>query len=144
MSNAKCPFCGVVMKTGTPFYDKYSGKYTSHAKCWGCGAQGPIAKSGSSSIVTNRAMKLASTRPYQKTLRFASLETMPVVWLEEVGKKEVVPAFPDPVHDRGMMSFQTSEQELVTVIKSDYGKRWRAWATQPTANERKGTAWTKS
>lgn len=144
MSNPKCPFCGEVMKIGTPFFDKYSGKYSAHAKCWECGAQGPIARSGSSDIATNRAIKSAQFRPIQKPLRWASLDGMQVVWLEDADKQEVIPAFPEPVYDKGVMSFLTYNQEFITAEKADFGKRWRAWASQPTSKERKGTPWTKT
>lgn len=141
MINPKCPFCDAEMKASAPFYDKYSGKYTSHAKCWECGAQGPLAKSGSSSIVTNRALRNALNRPLRKALRWQQIETYTVVWIEYVDKKEVIPVFPEPVYDKDVMCFLTAEQEFITLNKGDYGKRWRVWAKMPTEQERTATAW---
>lgn len=141
MANPKCPFCGEVMKIGAPFFDKFSGKYSVHAKCWSCGAQGPIAKSGSPDIAMNRAMKNAQSMAKQKPLRWAALDKMQVVWLEDADKKEVVPAFPEPMVDRDTMTFQMYDQDIVYSRKEDFGKRWRAWESLPTSRERKETAW---
>lgn len=141
MSNPKCPFCNGEMTVGTPFYDKHSGKYSSQAKCWKCGAQGPLAKSGSSSIVKNRALKSVLNRPLRRALQYRQLETFPVVYLEDKDKKDVLPAFPEPVHDRGVMCFLTAEQEFITAQKADYGKRWRAWPAMPTKEERSAQKW---
>lgn len=141
ISEPKCPYCGETMTAKAFFYDKYSRRYSGHAKCWSCGSQGPIAKGGTPNATINRAIKNALKRPLRKPLRWQQIEYMPVVWLEDNDKDDIIPAFPEPVKDQSVMCFLTAEQEFITAEKSDYGKRWRAWGGQPTEEERNETQW---
>lgn len=141
MSEPMCPFCGEVMTAKSSFYDKWSGKHSSHAKCWACGAQGPVVKSGTSYGATNKALKNALNRPKQRPIRFPVLDMHPVVWLEDLGKKDVLAAFPVYGKDKSVMCFLTARLERITVARADYGSRWRAWATQPTERERREMPW---
>lgn len=141
MSEPRCPFCGEMMVIKSTFYDKYSGRHSGHAKCWGCGAQGPIAKGNTTEVTTNRALKLAISRPRSKPLLWASLKSMQVVWLEDVDKKEVIPAFTQPDKDKSVMYFMTANRSYIKAGKADYGRRWRAWPSQPTGKERTAAAW---
>ena len=144
MNNAKCPYCGQTMTAAEPFFDKFdkfSGSYSTFAKCWRCGSQGPLVKSNTASGASTRAMKHALHRPQQKPLRWQELEALPIVWLEERGAQAVIPAFPCHVKDKGVMCFVTQEQEFVTSVKTDYGRSWRAWAAQPTQEERSAAKW---
>ena len=143
MNDPKCPFCGETMTASAPFYDKYGGKYTSYAKCGKCGAQGPLAKSNASIVAENRAIKNALKRPKQRPLRWAATVTMQLVYLEDVDKDDIIPAFNNTPDDKGVMHFITADLRNVCGSKSDYGKRWRAWASPPTSNERKETEWRK-
>lgn len=142
MNNPKCPYCGQTMTAAEPFFDKFSGSYSTYAKCWRCGSQGPMVKSSAAGCAQNRAMKHALHRPAQKPLRWQQLETLPIVWLEDNGERAVIPAFPCPVNDKNSIEFMTQEYELATARKTDYGKRWRAWAAQPTQEERSAAKWT--
>lgn len=144
MSDPICQFCGETMKVCTPFYDKFSGRYTAHAKCWACGAQGPMAKGYAPQAITNMAKKNVLNRPRQIPLRWVSLDKQMVVWLEDVDKRDVIPAFPEPRIDNETMTFLTYDQEFVHTTKADYSKRWRAWAVQPTSKERKEAPWAKA
>ena len=89
-------------------------------------------------------MKHALHRPQQKPLRWQQLETLPIVWLEEKDVRAVFPAFPCPVNDRSTWCFLRQKQEYAmqgAAEKTDYGKRWRAWAAQPTQEERSAAKW---
>ena len=141
MSEVLCPYCGGAMTAKAVFFDRYSGYYSSHAKCWNCGSQGPIVKSTTKQGAMNRALRHALKRPQRRPLRWEQLETLPIVCLEDTDKCDILPAFPEPVKDRGVMCFLTAEQEFVTADKADYGKRWRAWAAQPTKEERSAAEW---
>lgn len=141
MNNPKCPYCGQTMAAAEPFFDKFSGSYSTFAKCWRCGSQGPMIKSSTATGAQGRAMKHALHRPAQKPLRWQQLEELPIVWLEDNGERAVIPAFPCPGSKSGVMSFLTNEHEFVTSIKTDYGKHWRAWAAQPTQEERSAAKW---
>lgn len=143
MSDPKCPFCGETMVVKTTFFDKFSGRHTAHAKCWPCGAQGPVAKGSSADVTMNRAKKYALRRPLQRPLRWEAIETLPVVWLEDNYKSAVLPAFPEPPAgcDGSFMSFMTKGIKMIHVSKNDYGKRWRAWAALPTMEDRRSTKW---
>lgn len=141
MNNPKCPYCGQTMTAAEPFFDKFSDSYSTYAKCWRCGSQGPMVKSSTASGAANRSMKHALHRPQQKPVRWQQLETLPVVWLEEKDERAVIPVFPCPVKDQSVMCFLTQDQEFVTAEKADYGKRWRAWAAQPSQEERSTAKW---
>ena len=47
------------------------------------------------------------------------------------------------MNDKGAMHFITADLGNVCGSKSEYGKRWRAWASPPTSKERKETEWRK-
>lgn len=141
MNDPKCPYCGGAMTVKSTFFDRYSGKYSAHAKCWECGSQGPVVKSSTEQGAINRAMKHALKRPQRRPLMWSQIEAYLVVYLEDKGVSDLLPAFPEPVKDRGVMCFLTAAQEFVTADKADYGKRWRAWAAQPTKEERNAVKW---
>lgn len=143
MSDPRCPFCGAVMTARTAFYDKYSDVYNSHAKCWTCGAQGPIAKSNTSSGAANKALKNGMNRPRQRPLRWPMLEQARMVWLEDVDKEDVIPAFPEPASRKEALCFFTADKRFITAEKQDYCKRWRAWTSKPTSKEREEAKWVK-
>ena len=88
----------------------------------------------------NKANKRALNRSQRKPLRWEQLP-LPIVWLEDNGKSDVIPAFPEPVKDRGVMCFLTAKQEFITADKAEYGKRWRAWDGRPTWEERRSVKW---
>ena len=144
MDTPKCPYCGHTMTATDSFFDQYSGSYSTFAKCWRCGSQGPLVRSTTAAGAQGRAMKHALKRPEQKPLRWEQLETLPIVWLEDKDVRAVIPAFPCPVNDRSAFCFLTQKQDnamLGTAEKIDYGKRWRAWAAQPTQEERSAAKW---
>ena len=141
MSEPMCPFCGEVMTAKSAFYDKWSGKHSCHAKCWACGAQGPIVKSSTSYAAINKAMKYALLRPKQRPIRFPSLDMYPVVWLEYIGKKDTMAAFPRFPKDKSLMCFYTERHENITIARADYGSGWRAWAAKPNPRERREMPW---
>ncbi len=144
MNNPKCPYCGQTMTAAEPFFDKFSGSYSTFAKCWRCGSQGPLIKSGAESCAQNRALKHALKRPEQKPLRWQQLETLPIVWLEERGAQAVIPALTSPSSDSSIMGFVKHGVtfDYITRKKAYYGRRWRTWATQPTQEERSAAKWT--
>lgn len=129
------------MTAKSPFFDRYSGNYSAHVKCWECGSQGPIVKGRVPHAVINHAFRQALKRPLQKPLRWQQLETLPVVWLEDVDKEEIIPAFPEPASRKEALCFFTADKRFITAEKSDYGKRWRAWSAMPTKKERIETKW---
>lgn len=141
MDTPKCPYCGKTMTAAEPFFDKFSDSYSTFAKCWRCGSQGPLVRSSTATGAQGRAMKHALKRPEQKPLRWQQLEELPVVWLEDKDERAVIPAFPCPVNDKNVIGFMTQEYDLATAGKTDYGKRWRAWAAQPTQEERSAAKW---
>ena len=141
MDNPACPFCGEEMTAKATFFDRFSGKYSGHAKCWACGAQGPVAKGSAADVTINRAKKYALRRPLQRPLRWEVIGTLPVVWLEDIDKSAVLPAFPEPPAGGGFMSFLVKGIKIIHGSKNDYGKRWRAWAALPTQEERRSTKW---
>ena len=144
MNTPKCPYCGHTMTAADSFFDKFSDSYSTYAKCWRCGAQGPLAKSSTATGAQGKAMKHALKRPEQKPLRWKQIEELPIVWLEDNGVRAVIPALTCPVDDQSTRCFLTQEQEDTThviAVKSDYFKRWRAWAAQPTQEERSAAKW---
>ena len=141
MNTPKCPYCGHTMTATDSFFDQYSGSYSTFAKCWKCGSQGPLVRSTTAAGAQGRAMKHALKRPEQKPLRWEQLKELPIVWLEDKDVRAVTPAFPCPINDKNVISFMTQEYQLATIEKTGYGKRWRAWAAQPTQEERSAAKW---
>lgn len=144
MNDPRCPFCGAVMTARTAFYDKFQDVYTSHAKCWTCGAQGPIAKSNTSSGATNKALKNGTNRPRQRPLRWPMLEQARMVWLEDVDKEDVIPALLVFMSGKEYVWLVIGETTSVLREKAHYGKRWRAWKSKPTSKEREEAKWGKA
>lgn len=64
-----------------------------------------------------------------------------VVWLEDYNKKDVIPAI---VSRMGPMviciEFALSDR-FISVGYDDYGKRWRAWTSRPTDEQREAVKW---
>lgn len=144
MSEPMCPFCGEFMTAKSSFYDKWSGKHSSHAKCWACGAQGPIVKGSTSYAAINKAMKHALLRPKQRPIRFPALDLYPVVWLEDIDKKDTLAAFPKFTKDKSVVGFYTARHESITAARDEYGRRWRAWAAKPNERERREMPWVQA
>lgn len=143
MNTPKCPYCGHTMTATDSFFDQYSGSYSTFAKCWKCGSQGPLVRSTTAAGAQGRAMKHALKRPEQKPLRWEQLETLPIVWLEDKDVRAVIPALTSPSSDCSIMSFVKHGVtfDFITKQKAEYGKRWRAWAAQPTQEERSAAKW---
>lgn len=85
----------------------------------------------------------------QMPLTLRELRGMKVVWLEDIDKEDVIPALViynkieeiiNGIRYPEAFVFRTFERCDVLVDVKDYGKRWRAWAYEPTSEERE-RAW---
>lgn len=89
-----------------------------------------------------RAYEAAVRRPLKKPLTLDKLKELDVVWLEDKDKTFAIPALREyvPLHDADAL-FLMSGGRYVFVDWIDYGSRWRAWAQEPTDEERSAAPW---
>lgn len=78
-------------------------------------------------------------KPMQKPLTYTELRHTQTAWLEDVDKPFCIPAlvccsFSHELAFRGKHSF-------IQPSKDDYAFRWRAWASEPTDEEREAAPW---
>ena len=130
MNNPKCPYCGAEMRV--------KNMYETVAFACSCGAMSPVKDT------KEEALAAALRKTLQRPLTFSEISDMPVVFLEDIDKEDTLRALPLPLphHDRDcVIGFLTVEQASFAAYQSDYGKRWRAWKSQPTEDEREAAKW---
>lgn len=79
-----------------------------------------------------------NTRP----LKVDELEHHQVVWLEDAGEKEVIPALTDGISDN-FAYFITPHGRHVHAPLYQYGTMWRAWKYKPDEEDRKCATWSE-
>lgn len=89
-----------------------------------------------------RAYKAAVLRQPQKPLTLHEVNEQDCVWLEDRDKTTVVPALREraPLYDADAM-FLTHGNRYIFVDWNDYVTRWRAWAQEPSDEERSAATW---
>lgn len=75
-----------------------------------------------------------------------SLNRNNVVWLEDVGKAEIIPVIVKgrqvwPFTTMQVTNFMRCDGCTITSYDGDYNIRWRAWTSLPTEEERKAAPW---
>lgn len=78
---------------------------------------------------------------WREVKRLDGIES-PAVWLEDYDKIHVIPALglTTGFMDDDKAAFRVRGR-TVTANCSDYGKRWRAWTSRPTQEQRKEVPW---
>ena len=69
-----------------------------------------------------------------------------VAWLEDVGKRKVIPGIRVACIDSDRVGFVVCDATMkgghvIYPASVDYGERWRCWNAEPTMEERMATAW---
>ena len=137
--NVMCPYCGAEMQIMVHGF--YDGAYCSgYAYCPKCGSYGPSLAGDISKEQLHDEVKAATLRrPLQNPLTWADAMTLGVVWLEDNDKTICIPALVGHLVDDGIELF--TRFRTIKPMMSDYGKRWRAWASSPTDEERAAAPW---
>ena len=132
MNNPKCPYCGAQMRVRN--------MYETVAYSCSCGAMSPVKDTEAEALAA--ALRLDEQhKPLLKPLAFSQIADALFVFLEDYDKKDLIRALPQPLFNKSVMGFLTSNQEFIRANESDCGKRWRAWASQPTEYERSAALW---
>lgn len=78
-------------------------------------------------------------KPMQKPLTYTEIRCAQVVWLEDIDKPFCIPALVccSISHE---IAFR-GKHSIVQPSKDDYSIRWRAWASEPTDEERAAAPW---
>ena len=135
MTEVKCPYCGTAMECERKVFDPYDETFDEDYafRCPQCFAVSPLAET------KEEAFALAMQRTLQKPLTLEEAKAMDVVWLEDNDKTHCIPALVCRYVDGDV--FFRGQRSRVTPLDTDYGKRWRAWASEPTDEERSAAAW---
>lgn len=85
-----------------------------------------------------------------RVLEYSEFEKLPLVWLEDNDKEDVIPAlFLQYNGWNAKFSRQAPDEYVSTCVRSatvyadknTYGIRWRAWTSRPTEEQRKAVKW---
>jgi len=85
------------------------------------------------------ALRDALDKPMQKPMTLDEIAKNSVVWLEDKGKENIIPAIVGYIIDHEIVLHSVKCSFVPSL--DEYGKRWRAWASRPTDEEREAAAW---
>lgn len=134
MREPKCPICSRDMLLITyPVKLMYGAKY----RC--CGWTSPAKMGGTKEEAIKHARAAAMKRKLQKPLTLDEIAKAGVVWLEDNDKEDIIPAIVGYVIDHEIV-LHSVHCSFVSYL-DEYGIRWRAWASDPTIEEREAAPW---
>lgn len=102
-----------------------------------------------SSILAADALALLKEQE-PRVLEYSEIEKNPLVWLEDNGKEDVIPALFLQYNGWNVeFALQAPDEWVDMIVRSakvvsverTYGVTWRAWSSRPTEEQRKEAAW---
>lgn len=153
----RCPWCGYMMRL-KKFTPNGAG-YEAYYRCTNCDVDSPHVYAESTEEAENKAYKAATNHFYNPGNRVLTLEEVleivrqnadgynHICWLEKVDVRGIsTPGFLGGygIHSEIYVNFDF--YEVVTeypdcVPREGYGKTWRCWMRNPTAQEMAETPW---
>lgn len=137
-----CLWCGCLMEPKGAEFESAQKCYIGQMFCPVCGATGPVVKADSPWEATEGSVTAALEAMRSYPISADELQSCDFMYLEDKGIAEVIPAIVDSWNpDLSGLKFRRKSGVLFPVSLDDYGKRWRAWHTMPTAAERVAVLW---
>ena len=120
----------------------------SLSNCEGC----PYTETRCSEHLCGDALSLLKKQE-PRVLEYSEIKGCPLVWLEDNGKEDVIPALFLQYNGLNAEFLRQAPDEYVSslvrsatvyAVEKAYGVMWRAWTSRPTPEQMRDTKWEES